>query len=109
MKEQSLITKELAIKVNKILCNKYGLANGIRDTKALGRVFKKIQTISQKEHDDPLQMLSCIVLGLINEEPFENCNKRTSLVLFNYYLEKHCGFKLSDNDKYKYVENFKKA
>ena len=108
MKEQSLITKELAVKVNKVLCNMDGHESGIRDKGALEEVFKEVQTTSQKEHNDPLWMLSCIVLGLVNEEPFENCNKRTALVLFNYYLEKYCGFKLADNDQYKYVENFKK-
>ena len=108
MKEKLSVTKELAVKINKVLCNKYGLNCKVRDKRALDKVFKKVQTTFTKERGDPLRMSSCIVLTLINEEPFENCNKHTSLVLFNYYLEKHCGFKLADSDKYKYVENFKK-
>ena len=108
MKNQLWITKELAVRVNKILCNKYGLDCNVRNKKALDKVFNEVKTLYTKEHSNPIEMLTCITLGLINEHPFENCNKRTSLVLFNYYLEKHCGFTLSDSDKYKYANKFKK-
>ena len=101
------VTKDLAMKVNQILCNIYGFKSVVRSGNALEEVINEARTVYTREHGDPSMVLSCLTIGFIEKQPFENCNKRTALVLFNYYLEKECGFTLTDDDKYKYASNFK--
>ncbi len=101
------LSKNLAIKVNQIVCNKYGQKSIVRNGDALEEVFNETHDVYMSGHGDPSILLSSLTLGFVEKQPFEYCNKRTALVLFNFFLEKECGFTLTDDDKYKYVKNFK--
>ena len=102
-----LITQEFAIKVNSILCNMFSEEAVVQNKEALEKVFANVEENIRKRGGNPLEILPIYSIGIVNESPFKNCNKRTALALFNYYLSKNCEFYLADSDKYPYVSNFK--
>jgi len=101
-----MITVKQAIKIHRILIDRYGGLNGIRDSNLLeSALLRPYQTFDRKElYKTSIQKAAALIESLITNHPFFDGNKRFGYVAMRLLLiEEGLDIKATEDEKYDFV------
>ncbi len=101
-----MIKLEEVVVIQKMIIEKFGGNQGVRDKKALQSVLESSSSmIDGKElYPSPTEKAAAILEGIIKQTPFFDGNKRTAYVLMRLVLIRNkMDIRASDDEKYRFV------
>jgi death-on-curing protein len=107
-----MITVKQAIKIHKILIERYGGLNGIRDRNSLeSALLRPYQTFDKKElYKTSTLKAAALIESLITNHPFLDGNKRFGYIAMRLLLlEESLDIKATEDEKYDFVIDIAKG
>ena len=101
-----MITPEEALAIHKMIIEKFGGKQGVRDSKLLETVLDNpFVRVEEKEiYTTPEEKAASLIEGIVRNKPFFDGNKRTAYVLMRLMLIRHkSDLTATDDEKYEFV------